>query len=159
VPDEKATLPLRLAELYDRLLVVVQTYAPDEAAVEETFVNTNAASTLKLGVARGIVLVVPARAGVTVVEYAANTVKKAVVGVGHADKRQMQTMIRHLLPSATDNGADAADALALAVCHAHHRSSRSAWACAERQAAVGRGAGPAASAARRRKRAGGGLLR
>lgn len=130
-PNPDAALPVRLATLYEGLLAVLEAYRPDEAAVEETFVNTNAASTLKLGVARGVVLVVPARAGLPVVEYAANTVKKAVVGVGHADKRQMRTMIQHLLPGAGLTGADAADALALAVCHAHHRSSQSAWARAE----------------------------
>ena len=100
-------------------------WSPDEVAVEETFVNRDPQSALKLGQARGIALVVPAMAGLDVAEYAANLVKKTVVGVGHADKKQVQMMIRVLLPkSDTKSSADAADALAVAICHAQHRGMR-----------------------------------
>ena len=116
-------LPLaeRLRELHDGLAERVRTLAPDEVAVEETFVNTNAQATLKLGHARGIALVVPALAGLPVAEYAANLVKKTVVGSGHADKRQIHAMVRVLLPKAAPESDDAADALAIAITHAHHR--------------------------------------
>ncbi|TBW35929.1 crossover junction endodeoxyribonuclease RuvC [Siculibacillus lacustris] len=113
----------RLVELYDGLVAVIAAHAPDEAAVEHTFVNTNPTATLKLGQARGIALLVPAKAGLTVAEYAPNAVKKAIVGAGHADKTQIQHMVRILLPKAVWTGADAADALAIAICHAHHRGS------------------------------------
>jgi len=113
----------RLVELHDGLVAVITEHQPDEAAVEHTFVNTNPTSTLKLGQARGIALLVPAKAGLSVAEYQPNAVKKAVVGGGHADKAQIQHMIKILLPKATWKGADAADALAIAVCHAHHRQS------------------------------------
>jgi len=113
----------RLVELHDGLAAVVAAHAPDEAAVEHTFVNTNPTSTLKLGQARGIALLVPARAGLSVAEYAPNAVKKAIVGAGHADKDQIQHMVRILLPKAVWKGADAADALAIAICHAHHRQT------------------------------------
>jgi crossover junction endodeoxyribonuclease RuvC len=96
---------------------------PHEAAVEATFVNKDASSTLKLGQARGVAMLVPALAGLDVAEYAPNAVKKAVIGVGHGDKRQIQLMVRMLLPKAVFDGADAADALAIAICHAHHRQS------------------------------------
>ncbi len=115
----------RLVELHDGLSAVVATHEPDEAAVEHTFVNTNPTATLKLGQARGIALLVPAKAGLTVAEYAPNAVKKAIVGAGHADKTQIQHMIKILLPKAVWKGADAADALAIAVCHAHHRQTLS----------------------------------
>ncbi len=120
-----ATLPLsqRLLQLYDGLAEVIETFAPNEAAVEETFVNKNGASTLKLGQARGIALLVPARFTLPVAEYPANLVKKSVVGVGHADKGQIQMMVRTLLPSSLATSADAADALAIAICHAHHRTA------------------------------------
>jgi len=121
--DDGAALADRLVALYDGLVAVIDRYRPDEAAVEETFVNRNATSTLKLGVARGVALLAPARAGLAVAEYGANHIKKAVVGVGHADKAQVQMMVRTLLPGARLAGADAADALAVAICHAHHRQT------------------------------------
>ncbi len=101
---------------------------PDEAAVEETYVNRNGAATLKLGYARGVALLAPALAGVPVTEYGAMAVKQAVVGTGGADKDQVAMMVRRLLPGAALRRADAADALAVAICHAHHRASRLAWA-------------------------------
>jgi crossover junction endodeoxyribonuclease RuvC len=114
----------RLRQLHDGLTRIVSSYAPDEVAVEETFVNRDPQSALKLGQARGVALVVPALAGLSVAEYAANLVKKTVVGVGHADKKQVQMMIRVLLPKAETRSADAADALAVAICHAQHRGMR-----------------------------------
>jgi crossover junction endodeoxyribonuclease RuvC len=113
----------RLAALFDGLSAVVARVRPDEAAVEQTFVNGNAAATLKLGQARGIALLVPAKAGVAVAEYAPNAIKKAIVGAGHAEKAQIRAMVRVLLPRADFDGDDAADALAVAICHAHHRQS------------------------------------
>jgi len=115
----------RLVELHDGLEAVIAAHGPDEAAVEHTFVNTNPTATLKLGQARGIALLVPAKAGLSVAEYAPNAVKKAIVGAGHADKDQIQHMVKILLPKATWKGADAADALAIAICHAHHRQTLS----------------------------------
>jgi len=112
----------RLCELFDGVAAVVAAQQPAEAAVEETFVNVNPGSTLKLGQARGVVLLAPARAGLPVFEYAANLVKKSVVGVGHADKRQIAMMVGRLLPG-VEATADAADALAVAICHAHHRAT------------------------------------
>jgi len=106
---------------------VLERFLPDEAAVEETFVNRNAASTLKLGVARGVVLLAPAERGLPVAEYSANLVKKSVVGAGHAEKTQVQMMVRRLLPGCTTMKADAADALAVAICHAHHAGTQHAW--------------------------------
>lgn len=122
----KETLPFaeRLLVLFEGLVAVIADQAPDEAAVEETFVNTNAASTLKLGHARACCLIAPARAGLPVAEYAATVVKKAVVGTGAADKDQVGFMIRRLLPTAGAASADAADALAVAIAHAHHRTAR-----------------------------------
>jgi len=114
----------RLAALFARLEDVLKAWAPDEAAVEETFVNGNARSALKLGQARGVALLVPARCGLSVAEYAPNSVKKTVTGTGHADKAQIRAMIRYLLPKATPETADAADALAIAITHAHHRRAR-----------------------------------
>jgi crossover junction endodeoxyribonuclease RuvC len=99
-------------------------HQPDEAAVEESYVNRNGTATLKLGYARGVALLAPALAGIPVTEYAAKSVKLAVVGTGGADKVQVQMMVRHLLPGAVIRRADAADALAVAICHAHHRASR-----------------------------------
>ncbi|MDD8024606.1 MAG: crossover junction endodeoxyribonuclease RuvC [Paracoccaceae bacterium] len=113
-------LALRLLTLHRALTEVIDRYTPEAAAVEQTFVNKDAVATLKLGQARGIALLVPAQAGLTVGEYAPNAVKKAVVGVGHADKVQVQHMVRHQLPGVTFEGPDAADALAIAICHAHH---------------------------------------
>ena len=113
----------RLLELYHGLVEVVQHYQPAEAAVEEIFVNKNATSTLKLGHARAMALLVPALAGLTVAEYATNLVKKSIVGNGHATKEQIQLMIKLLLPGAGDQAADAADALAVAICHAHLRQA------------------------------------
>lgn len=98
-------------------------YRPDEAAIEQTFVNKDGAGTLKLGQARGVALLVPAQAGVLVGEYAPNRVKKTVVGVGHADKAQILHMVRLQLPGCDPAGPDAADALAIAICHAHYRAS------------------------------------
>ena len=118
-----ATRPLaeRLAVLYEGIVRVIAEFHPEEAAVEETFVNVNAQSTLKLGHARGVALLAPAQAGLLVAEYAARLVKKSVVGTGRAEKAQISHMVRCLLPGARINGADAADALAVAICHAHHR--------------------------------------
>lgn len=116
----KSPLADRLVELYDGLLNVLEMWAPDEAAVEETFVNKNPTSTLKLGQARAIALLVPARLGLGVGEYPPNLVKKTVVGAGHAGKEQVQMMVKTLLPGSGSAGADAADALAVAICHAHH---------------------------------------
>lgn len=122
--DEDEPLAGRLRSLHDGLAAVVRLHAPDEAAVEETFVNANPRSALKLGHARGVALLVPALAGLAVAEYAANLVKKTVVGAGHADKVQVEAMIRLLLPKADPASADAADALAVAVTHAHHRKAK-----------------------------------
>ncbi len=122
--DDKLTLAERLRQLHDGIEDVIRSFSPDEAAVEETFVNKDAQATLKLGQARGIALLVPALHDLRVAEYAANMVKKTVVGSGHADKRQIQAMIKVLLPKADNNGADAADALAIAITHAHHRKAR-----------------------------------
>jgi len=121
------TLPFagRLLVLFEAVTQVIATHAPDEAAVEETFMNTNARSALKLGHARACCLIAPARAGLSVAEYAATVVKKAVVGTGAADKTQVAFMIRRLLPTAGETTADAADALAVAIAHAHARRARS----------------------------------
>jgi crossover junction endodeoxyribonuclease RuvC len=119
--DEKRSLAERLRQLHEGIAAMIAAWTPDEVAVEETFVNRDPQSALKLGQARGIALVVPALAGLSVAEYAANLVKKTVVGVGHADKKQVQMMIRVLLPKAETTSADAADALAVAICHAQHR--------------------------------------
>ena len=121
--DAKNDLATRLLELHDQLTRVFQHYMPDGAAVEQTFVNKDAVATLKLGQARGIALLVPAQAGLVVGEYAPNAVKKAVVGVGHADKLQVQHMVKVQLPGVQLAGADAADALAIAITHAHHLQS------------------------------------
>lgn len=115
-------LPTRLQSLYTQLIEIIRLYAPHEAAVEETFVNNNPLSTLKLGMARGVVMLAPAQAGLYVAEYAANKVKKSVVGVGHADKGQVAMMVERLLPKSKGVTKDAADALAVAICHAHYRN-------------------------------------
>ena len=124
-------LAIRLRRLHDGLQEVVAAFQPDSAAVEETFVNRDGQSTLKLGQARGIALLVPALADVPVAEYAANSVKKSVVGYGHADKTQIGHMIGVLLPGAIVDSADAADALAIAICHAHHASARQMFEAAQ----------------------------
>ena len=129
--DSKLPLADRLVQLQTGLTEIIERFHPLEAAVEETFVNKNAASALKLGQARGIALVVPATAGLSVAEYSPNLIKKTVVGAGHAAKQQVQMMVKTLLPGSTIetvNAADAADALAVAICHAHHRSSPQAAA-------------------------------
>ena len=113
----------RLLALHQGLSAIVAAHRPDEAAVEQTFVNRDAAATLKLGQARGIALLVPAEAGLSVAEYAPNAVKKTIVGAGHAEKIQIRAMVRVLLPRAEFDTDDAADALAVAICHAHHRQS------------------------------------
>jgi crossover junction endodeoxyribonuclease RuvC len=121
--DDKADLASRLCQLHEGLSAIVHGHMPHEAAVEQTFVNKDAAATLKLGQARGIAMLVPAMAGLRVAEYAPNAVKKAVIGVGHGDKKQIVMMVRVLMPRATFDSDDAADALAIAICHAHHRQS------------------------------------
>lgn len=123
-PPETAPFSERLLMLFEEISAVVAAHQPDEAAVEETFMNNNAASALKLGHARAMALVAPARAGLPVAEYAATVVKKAVVGTGSADKDQVGFMIARLLPSAGKTSADAADALAVAIAHAHARTAR-----------------------------------
>ena len=120
-------VPSRLIMLDDALAEILARYAPAEAAVEETYVNRNGTATLKLGYARGVALLAPARAGIPVFEYGAKTVKMAVVGTGSADKEQVGLMVRRLLPGVTQKRADAADALAVAICHAHHRASLNVW--------------------------------
>jgi crossover junction endodeoxyribonuclease RuvC len=121
--DGTMDLASRLCQLHDGLAEIVHGYQPDEAAVEQTFVNKDAVATLKLGQARGIAMLVPARAGLQVAEYAPNAVKKAVIGVGHGEKKQIHMMIKVLMPKATFKGDDAADALAIAICHAHNRGA------------------------------------
>jgi len=118
----EGSLAVRLSGLFEAIAAVVAEQKPNEAAVEETFVNVNPGSTLKLGQARGVVMLAPARAGLPVFEYAANLVKKSVTGAGHADKRQIAMMVGRLLPG-VEATADAADALAVAICHAHHRAT------------------------------------
>jgi crossover junction endodeoxyribonuclease RuvC len=124
-PDEALPFASRLLALFDAIAAVIEAHAPHEAAVEETFMANNAGSALKLGHARAMALVAPARAGLPVAEYAATVVKKAVVGTGGADKVQVAFMIRRLLPAAGEVKADAADALAVAIAHAHARKARS----------------------------------
>ncbi|KZM52192.1 Holliday junction resolvase [Labrenzia sp. OB1] len=124
--DNKKSLAERLVELHEGLSDVVRQHEPAEAAVELTFVNKDAGATLKLGQARGIALLVPSLAGLPVAEYAPNLVKKTVVGTGHAEKGQIRAMVKVLMPRATFNSDDAADALAIAICHAQHRASTAA---------------------------------
>ncbi len=126
VPTD-GTLAARLAALYRGLERVIADHAPEEAAVEETFANRNPASTLKLGQARGVVLLAPAQAGMAVAEYSANVVKKSLVGAGHAGKQQVSMMVRTLLPGAELATTDAADALAVAICLAQHRARLLRW--------------------------------
>ena len=120
--DSGAPLAERLKALHDGLIAIMGSQAPDEAAVENTFVNRDGAATLKLGQARGICMLVPALAGLSVAEYFPNLVKKSVVGAGHADKVQIRAMVKLLLPRAEFKTEHAADALAIAICHAHHRA-------------------------------------
>ncbi|MBS0563210.1 MAG: crossover junction endodeoxyribonuclease RuvC [Proteobacteria bacterium] len=135
IHSEGVDLAVRLLSLYRALSAVVEAHGPAAVAVEQTFVNKDGAATLKLGQARGIALLVPAQAGLPVGEYAPNAVKKAVVGVGHADKGQIAQMVRYLLPGVALAGPDAADALAVAICHAHHLQSAGRLAAALRGAA------------------------
>lgn len=121
--DDKGELAVRLMQLHDGLVGILRLHAPDEAAVESTFVNKDATATLKLGQARGVAMLVPALAGLRVAEYAPNAVKKAVIGVGHGDKTQVAMMVKVLLPKSVCDSEHAADALAVAICHAHHRQS------------------------------------
>ena len=122
--DADAPLASRLLQIHTQLAEILQRYAPDEAAIEETFVNKDARATLKLGQARGAAMLAPALAGISVAEYAPNVVKKSVVGAGHAEKDQVKHMVKVLLPRAELNTADSIDALAIAICHAHHRSTQ-----------------------------------
>ena len=125
--DPAADLAERLRELHKGLAAIITRYRPDEAAVEETLVNRNPTSTLKLGMARGVVLLTPAREGVPVAEYLPLIVKKSLVGAGTATKDQVAMMVRQLLPACAVGSADASDALAVAVCHVHHRSTQKHW--------------------------------
>jgi crossover junction endodeoxyribonuclease RuvC len=132
--DSDESVPGRLKALHDALMALIAAHRPDEAAVEETYVNRNGTATLKLGYARGVALLAPALAGIPVTEYGAKKVKLSVVGTGGADKGQVQEMVRRLLPGALLRRSDAADALAVAICHAHHRASRQVWAAGTRMA-------------------------
>ena len=125
--DSADAVPERLKTLHDALMALLGSLRPDEAAVEETYINRSGAASLKLGYARGVALLAPALAGVPVTEYGAKTVKKSVVGTGNADKDQVEMMVRRLLPGALIRRSDAADALAVAICHAHHRASKLLW--------------------------------
>lgn len=122
-PDAKLSLAERLRILFEGVQKLVSTYTPDECGIEESFVNKNPVSTLKLGHARAAVMLAPATCNVPVFEYKPNLVKKSVVGAGHADKAQVAAMVRMLLPGSQSASKDAADALAVAVCHAHHRAT------------------------------------
>lgn len=145
--DERAAVGERLVAIHVGLCSVVEDFRPAESAVEATFVNKDAAATLKLGQARGVALLVPAQAGLVVAEYAPNLVKKAIVGAGHCEKTQIRMMVGVLLPKADPSSEDAADALAVAICHAHHRGS------AVLQAAHKPGKAPSASDRPRSRRA------
>ena len=126
----RAPTPMRLMEIDRGIAQVIADHAPSEAAVEETFLNKNPGTTLKLGLARGVVLLTPARAGLDVAEYAAKVVKKSLVGYGSADKTQVATMVSRLLPGVSFANEDAADALAVAICHAHASQVENRWAAA-----------------------------
>jgi crossover junction endodeoxyribonuclease RuvC len=130
-PRNRAPTAERLVEIFRGVGLVIERFAPDQVAVEETFVNKNATTTLKLGLARGVVLLAPAERGLAVAEYAANLIKKSVVGAGHAEKPQVQMMVRHLLPGCLTQSPDAADALAVAICHAHHAQTGMSWEAAK----------------------------
>jgi crossover junction endodeoxyribonuclease RuvC len=127
-PHAKASMTERLNVIDSELAKVITLYNPNTSAIEETFINKSGSSSLKLGMARGVAFLAPARAGLEVAEYSANKIKKSVVGAGHADKKQIQMMVKILLPKADFKTADAADALAIAICHAHHCVSN--WALA-----------------------------
>jgi crossover junction endodeoxyribonuclease RuvC len=124
VTEPDRALAERLDTLYRGLLEVLEAHRPDAAAVEETVLNKNALSSLKLGHARGVVLLAAAHTGLAVTEYASKSVKRSVVGTGGAEKRQVAMMVRMLLPGSGGLGSDAADALAVAICHAHHHATR-----------------------------------
>jgi crossover junction endodeoxyribonuclease RuvC len=126
--DAEDDLAYRLRSIYEGLVGVIASWAPQEAAVEETFVNKDARATLKLGQARGMALLVPALKGLRIAEYPPNVIKKTVTGTGHGEKRQIAAMVGFLLPKARFEGADEADALAIAICHASHRASARALA-------------------------------
>lgn len=138
VSDDRESLAMRLRQIFDGLQEVLARLSPAEAAVELTFVNRDASATLKLGQARGIALLVPALLALPIAEYAPNAIKKTVVGAGHADKGQIRAMVMRLLPRATPDSADAADALAIAITHAHAR----AWRRLEAACAAGWGGPP-----------------
>ena len=121
--DTKAQLAERLKHIFDELMKMMELWQPTAAAVEETFMNNNPASAIKLGQARGVAMVAPAKFGVSVAEYPALLIKKSVVGAGHAEKSQVQMMIKVLLPG-VEASSDAADALAVAICHAHHGATK-----------------------------------
>ena len=125
--DPAMDISQRLRQLHAGLAQVLAKWSPDAAAVEETFVNSNARSTLKLGLARGVVLLAPALAGLPVAEYSPNKIKKSVVGAGHADKAQVSVMVRHMMPGCFLADADSTDALAVAICHAHHAATSQCW--------------------------------
>ena len=124
VAASEAPMAERLAFILGALTDLVGEHAPDEAAIEETFINRDPQSALKLGQARGVAMAALAAKGLSVAEYSANLVKKTVVGAGHADKNQIAMMVKILLPASGANSADAADALAVAICHAQHRAAR-----------------------------------
>lgn len=126
-PEPKQDLASRLRDLHDGLAQVLADYDPDQAAIEETFVNKNPGTTLRLGEARGVVVLAPALAGLPVAEYSANRIKKSVVGAGHAAKEQVQMMVSRILPGCNFSSPDAADALAVAICHAHFAETDRRW--------------------------------
>jgi crossover junction endodeoxyribonuclease RuvC len=123
--EADAPLAERLLQIHSQVLAVLKEFVPDEAAIEETFVNMDARATLKLGQARGAVMMAPAAVGIPVSEYSPNQIKKSVVGAGHAEKQQVKHMVKVLLPKASLKTADSTDALAIAICHAHHRGAKS----------------------------------
>lgn len=126
--DSTMPVPDRLCFLSQGLEQLIADFNPDEAAVEETYVNRNGSATLKLGYARGVALLIPAKNGLSVIEYGAKTVKRAVVGTGAATKEQVAMMVKRILPAAVMKKADTSDALAIAICHAHHRTSQTSIA-------------------------------
>ena len=144
--DERLETPARLVQLHEGLSAVLTAHAPDAAAVEETLVNKNATTSLKLGVARGVALLVPALAGLPTAQYLPMIVKKAVVGTGHAGKDQVGMMVARLLPGVEIANADSADALAVSICHAHHAATHHHWQ------ETGQGARPAPTRAAGRSR-------
>ena len=125
--DPKSDLACRLKDLHSALISIAKNYIPNEMAIEETFVNNNPASTLKLGQARGVALLVPGILGIPVTEYSATSVKKSVTGTGHAEKGQVRDMIKLLIPGVGELGFDATDALAIAICHCHSSETNNRW--------------------------------